>query len=167
MRTTDTLVAYYGHLDWPSNFFLASFQIDNLRFNCVEKAYMYFKALYFGDSFYAAKILAASEPYVCKSLGSRVRFFDENLWDLECEQAMMKAMEARFRQNPTDLQRLLNTKNKILVEASKRDRRWGCGFSVFDDRIDDPQNWTGLNLHGKCLMALRKKFQEEQTELKV
>lgn len=165
MRTTNKLVAYYGRYDWPSNFFLAQFQMDNLDFNCVEQAYMYLKALQFDDGRRMAAILKATEPSVCKALGRKVEPFNEDIWEMAREPAMRKAMEQRYRQNPYDLRRLLETKDKILVEASKRDKNWGCGFGLYDDDIEKPELWTGLNLHGKCTMVVRKMFQEEQTAM--
>lgn len=50
---------------------------------------------------------------------------------------------------------LLQTDDKVLVEASPVDAIWGIGFAADDDRADDPARWRGLNLLGFALMQVR------------
>ena len=62
----------------------------------------------------------------------------------------------KFSQNDKLLEYMLNTKNKILVEASPYDRIWGIGMKFNDPRALTPSEWNGLNLLGKCLMKVRQ-----------
>jgi ribA/ribD-fused uncharacterized protein len=61
----------------------------------------------------------------------------------------------KFRQNPDMLAFLRGTKDRVLVEASPRDRIWGIGLAADDERAQDPARWRGLNLLGEALMRAR------------
>ena len=50
----------------------------------------------------------------------------------------------------------MNTKNKILVEASPYDLIWGIGMSEDDKDILDEKKWKGQNLMGKAIMKARE-----------
>ena len=53
---------------------------------------------------------------------------------------------------------LLNTGNKVLVEASPYDRIWGIGMKQDNEKVNDPSLWNGLNLLGLALMEARAKI---------
>lgn len=61
----------------------------------------------------------------------------------------------KFSQNEELKQKLLDTENKILVEASPYDKIWGIGLSVSDKDFYNPILWKGENLLGKILMKVR------------
>jgi len=50
---------------------------------------------------------------------------------------------------------LLETQNKIIVEASPYDKIWGVALSENDKTINNPNNWKGENLLGFSLMEVR------------
>ncbi|GAB3993979.1 hypothetical protein GCM10028807_30610 [Spirosoma daeguense] len=53
---------------------------------------------------------------------------------------------------------MLNTKDRILVEASPVDRIWGIGLAADNDRAENPKLWNGLNLLGFALMEVRDRL---------
>jgi len=53
------------------------------------------------------------------------------------------------------LKKLIATAPAKLVEASPVDTIWGVGLHKTDPKINDPQNWKGLNLLGKTLNKVR------------
>ncbi|MCP4177219.1 MAG: NADAR family protein, partial [bacterium] len=61
----------------------------------------------------------------------------------------------KFRQNKALSVFLLNTKDKVLVEASPYDRIWGIGISPDDENIVNPYLWKGENLLGFGIMEVR------------
>ena len=62
---------------------------------------------------------------------------------------------AKFGQHPELRTFLLGTGQRVLVEASPRDRIWGIGLTRDDPAARDPARWPGLNLLGFALMDVR------------
>ena len=61
----------------------------------------------------------------------------------------------KFNQHPDLKEFLINTKDRLLVEASPVDTIWGVGLAADDEKIKDPTKWNGLNLLGFALMEVR------------
>ncbi len=49
----------------------------------------------------------------------------------------------------------MNTKDRILVEASPVDAIWGIGMASDNEDSNNPNKWKGLNLLGFALMEVR------------
>ncbi|MCB1812078.1 MAG: NADAR family protein, partial [Candidatus Competibacteraceae bacterium] len=62
---------------------------------------------------------------------------------------------AKFSQHEALGEFLRNTNQRILVEASPKDRIWGIGLAANDPRAENPNLWKGLNLLGFALMEVR------------
>jgi ribA/ribD-fused uncharacterized protein len=62
---------------------------------------------------------------------------------------------AKFGQNPDLRDYLRTTGDRVLVEASPRDRTWGIGMGAGNDLATSPEHWRGLNLLGFALMQAR------------
>ena len=80
------------------------------------------------------------------------------------EDKMFQACYLKFSQNDTIKKLLINTKNKILVEASPFDKIWGIGLKWDNDLVLNENNWKGLNLLGKTLMKVRLSLSQNNTE---
>src|SRR6056300_1097840 len=79
---------YYGYF---SQFFQSDFvDENNIEFKCCEQFMMYNKAILFGDTTIANKILQETTPKVIKTLGRKVRNFDENIWNEHKEEIVFK-----------------------------------------------------------------------------
>ena len=81
--------------------------------------------------------------------------FEEDLWIKNRFNIVAKGNLAKFKQNAEIRGFLLNTKNRVLVEASPVDKIWGIGLSADNSSIEDPSTWQGLNLLGFALMKAR------------
>lgn len=57
---------------------------------------------------------------------------------------------------------LIETKNKIIVEASPVDPIWGIGLAQDHKYAKNPQNWRGENLLGFALMEVRDMILNEE-----
>lgn len=139
-----------------SNWHPSPFQMDGLDFNCSEQAMMYYKAATFADMAVMEKVLKTRDPKKQKALGRTVRGFDDPTWCSVREEISDRFLLAKFQQNHDLKQILLNTGDKILVEASPFDAVWGIKMGVNEyPQILDPKNWRGLNLLGESLMRVR------------
>ena len=103
------------------------------------------------------KILVEKNPYVVKKLGRMVKNFDEKIWNNIRFDIMVKALRLKFSQNTDIKNKLIETGNKILYEASRTDKIWGIGYSEHEAKIID-KSFFGLNLLGKALMKVRKEL---------
>lgn len=140
---------------WP-----APFTIDGLVFATAEHYMMWRKAALFCDEQVAGQILTAARPDRAKALGRQVRGFDQATWEAHRFGIVVDASTAKFGQNPELREYLLATDDKVLVEASPRDRVWGIGLAAGNERAQDPASWRGLNLLGFALMHARSALGE-------
>jgi len=113
------------------------------------------KARLFDDHVTAEQILTAASPGAAKDLGRRIGGFDEQLWREHRMDIVVAANTAKFSQNPDLRAYLTNTGDRVLVEASPRDRIWGIGMTADDPYASEPARWNGLNLLGFALMQTR------------
>ena len=138
-----------------SQWYDAPFEIAGVTYNTAEHYMMAHKARIFSDFGMEEKIIAANSPAEAKKLGRQVNGFDEQVWIKHRSSIVVEANIAKFSQHPQLKEFLLNTKNRILVEASPVDRIWGIGLAADDPAAEDPNLWKGLNLLGFALMEVR------------
>jgi ribA/ribD-fused uncharacterized protein len=142
----------YGFL---SNFYMAQFKLDGYTWPSVEHYYMAAKS---DDPAYKEAIRSAPTPGKAKRIGDdkdkpkkgqswfrKGRATLHPNWDNMKLEVMRRAVYAKFSQNPTLRQALLDTKDAELIEDSPTDHFWGSGASG-----------TGKNWLGKILMDVRK-----------
>ncbi len=146
----DTLTPACFSQWYPSNF-----KIGDVYYNSAEQYMMAQKALLFNDVETYNKILLAKTPKQFKNLGRCVSDFSECIWNKNKYDIVVKANVAKFSQNPHLKDFLINTNDKILVEASPYDKIWGIGKSAYCQDIENPYTWEGENLLGFALMEVR------------
>lgn len=161
MRKTSTHLFFYGsgaiYSNWhsdPKN--PRQFLRNNNWFANTEQAFMYEKAILFNDHETAQEILATPSPKDVKALGRKVRNFDAQKWEDRALGIMTSVNLDKYSQNPEFKKELLETGERILVEASPYDKIWGVGLHYMDAKILDEKNWLGKNLLGKALMNVRR-----------
>ena len=113
------------------------------------------KARLFGDKETLEKIMAATVQGKIKALGREVKNFDQTEWDKCKHTIVLTGNFQKFLQNPELKDFLLRTGDKILVEASPRDRIWGIGMGRANENACNPAAWRGRNLLGFALMEVR------------
>lgn len=153
-------IFFYGHgknTDYGclSNFYDAEFTLNGKTYPTSEHYFMEQKALLFGDTVTADKILKSSSPYSAKKLGRQANGFDQHLLDDNKFRMMKEGVMAKFQQNDDIREILLNTNDEELVEAAANDRIWGIGYSK--DNIPERSKWGENNL-GKVLMEVREEL---------
>ena len=138
------------------------FVVNKVKYNTAEHWMMAQKALLFGDNEIYEKIIIAKSPAEAKSLGRQVRNFNETVWDTKRFEIVVEGSLQKFSQHKDLKEFLLNTKERVLVEASPVDRIWGIGLSADSDKAENPKRWNGLNLLGFALMEVRDILKNEQ-----
>ncbi|MGY2894311.1 NADAR family protein [Deinococcus sp. UYEF24] len=159
MSQPENIIFFYRASHPFSNFYPSKFVAHSLLFYWAEQYLMYRKALHFGDSETAAKIMAAFTPAECKMLGRRVHGFDEASWALVREQVAVETISLKFTCHRKLRAFLSQTGDALLVEASPSDRIWGIGFAQ-QDALDYRFQWGG-NLLGVALMRVREHLRSQ------
>ncbi|GAB4025192.1 NADAR family protein [Spirosoma gilvum] len=141
-----------------SQWWVAPFDVDGIRYPSAEHYMMAEKARLFGDSDALTTILASATPAEAKKIGRTVHHFDAPTWDNACVDIVIRANFHKFSQNPDLRDFLLTTGNRVLVEASPVDAIWGIGMAKDNPMIEDPTQWQGKNLLGFALMDVRDRL---------
>lgn len=137
------------------------FTVDGIEYHTAEQYMMAQKAVVFGDEEILAQIMAEDNPGAYKKLGRMIRNFDPAVWNKKRTEIVIKGNYAKFTQNPELKEFLLNTGNRVIVEASPRDTIWGIGYGANNPNSQNPSAWRGTNLLGFCLMEVRDMIRGE------
>ena len=137
------------------------FEEHGVQYTSAEHYMMAGKASLFQDDEMLEKIIQARSPAEAKKLGRQVRNFDGQIWDQHSREIVVQGNYLKFSQHPELSEFLLNTGNRIIVEASPRDRIWGIGMGKDNPAASFPSRWRGKNYLGFCLMEVRDKLMKE------
>ncbi|MFE2098586.1 MULTISPECIES: NADAR family protein [unclassified Streptomyces] len=138
---------------WPS-----PFVVDGVEYATAEHWMMAGKARLFGDAEAERRVLAAGHPAEAKKAGRLVRDFDDAMWERERFRIVVEGSVHKFGSDEALRTFLLNTGDRVLVEASPVDRIWGIGLAADDEAASDPERWQGPNLLGFALMEARERM---------
>jgi len=124
-----------------SNFSSHAFMINQVLWKSVEH---YYQAQKFLGNELETIIRESEDPNDAKELAKTHEKEKRADWDSLKEQVMFAGLLAKFTQNESARNALLETKNAFLVEHSKKDSYWGDGHA------------NGLNRQGVLLMEVRQ-----------
>lgn len=147
-----------------SQWWFCRFTVDGTEYSCAEQFMMAEKARMFGDEEMLSMILQAKQPKAMKAYGRAVRNFEKERWDSACYEIVKRGNLAKFSQNQELWDYMKNTKKRILVEASPRDRIWGIGMGKSNPDAECPVKWRGTNLLGFALTEVRDILLEKEEE---
>lgn len=157
---TDMHVFFYG--SFLSNFqkcrFRWKYMGEEHEFFCTEQAFMWAKAMTFGDKVMAKAILdEKDDPLECKHCGRWVQGYDDEKWAQERYSIMLSVNMAKYTQDPEMRKLLLDPlfDGKEFVEASPSDPIWGIKMGIGSKGVEDPRNWKGQNYLGRILTEVR------------
>jgi ribA/ribD-fused uncharacterized protein len=154
----------YAEWFFLSNFYYAKMIIDGVKYKTVEHFYQSMK-FWKGTTIVIQDTLVPREidlrsyiaeqptPREAADLGRSSNFTHlmiDNWEEDVCFAVMMKGVYHKFKQNPNLLEKLLGTDNRIIIEASPFDYRWGEG-----------RDGTGENYLGRTIMGVRDRLRKE------
>ncbi|MGB5887978.1 MAG: NADAR family protein [Acinetobacter venetianus] len=141
-----------------SQWYPSTFKLDGIEYLTAEHYMMAQKAKLFNDELVFAQILQVKHPNEAKQLGRKVQHYDDQIWKEKRFDIVVQANLAKFSQNSALRDFLVNTQDRVLVEASPVDTIWGVGMAQEHEHIQDPSQWLGLNLLGFALMRVREQL---------
>lgn len=166
---TDTEIFFYGHTNekygFLSNFYSCEFhetkEDNTVTFNYSEQYFMYYKCLLFDpdNKELLNNIINETSPHKIKKYGRLVKNYDDKVWSENRFNVMKNALLLKFSQNEELKNKLLNTGDKTIYEASKFDRIWGIGY-FYSQITEKSREKFGLNLLGTCLMQVRDELKQ-------
>ena len=133
----------------------AKFRVADREFCNSEQFYHYCKAITFDKPGMADAIMQTQKPKEQKAV-ARNGAFDKDLWNQDAVLAMLIGLMRKFEQNDALKADLLATEGAELVHAMPFDSRWGTKKGVPQILAGKP--WTGKNMTGRILMAIRAHF---------
>ena len=140
-KSNDSNIIFARELSPYSNFHPSSFTIDGKTYHSSEQYIQYQKALTFGDSCMANKILNVETTIECRRLSYQINGMEADHWCNDGYDICYEGVKQKFLQNDNLLSVLKTTAPKILVEATP-DRLWGTGISLHDNSTLDTCKWT-------------------------
>ena len=96
---------------WP----ILPFTVDPVDYTCAEQYMMASNARLFGDDSALSAVLATDDPREQKRITRRVRHFDQELWQQQCENIVFDGNLAKFSQNEDMRRALLHTSRRRLA----------------------------------------------------
>ncbi|MCH2235596.1 MAG: NADAR family protein [Crocinitomicaceae bacterium] len=161
---------FWGHQPSPkgtigkscfSQWWTTPFEISSIKYKTAEHFMMAEKARLFNNLEIAEQIISCSSPAEAKKLGREVKGFEQEVWEAHRFSIVKTGNYHKFNQNQKLKEFLLNTKTRVLVEASPVDPIWGIGMAEDNPKVFNPENWRGLNLLGFALMEVRDELTKE------
>lgn len=143
-----------------SQWYPCKFSVGGIEYNCAEQWMMAEKARCAHDEESLGKILASDDPKTIKALGRKVKNLPTAEWNHIANSVVVLGNIHKFGQNPELLRYLFWTGDRVLVEASPTDKRWGIGMSSRTEGVENPHNWHGHNRLGFSIMAARDFLKE-------
>lgn len=147
-----------------SQWFASPFDVGGVHYPTAEHFMMAGKARLFGDQAALQRILAAPTPGAVKAIGREIAGFDESLWLQHRWSIVVNANLGKFSQDERLKRFLLDSGERVLVEASPLDTIWGIGLAADDPDMANPAAWKGLNLLGFALMEVRDRLRARADE---
>lgn len=87
-----------------------------------------------------------------------MRGYDDELWLKHRFEIVVRGNIGKFSSDPKLKEYLLNTGDRVIVEASPVDAIWGIGHAKDHPNAERPWLWKGTNLLGFALMEVRDRL---------
>ncbi len=159
-KQNDKVVSFFGRYSPFSNFYKCNFTVNNIKYNCGEQFIQHKCCEILGQEVQAQKILLTDDPSQQKRLAKLIRT-DHTPWYDVARAEILPGIRAKFSQNPDLAALLVKTGTRDIGEASI-DPFWGVGFSLSNNDVLKSDLWSGKNIMGKVLLAVRAELVAKQ-----
>lgn len=106
------------------------------------------------------KLKKKAKPKGARILGNQISPFDADGWEEASIIIMARVLLDKFGPDSTLRDMLINTGERLLVEAESMDTKWATGYSITETRKLPTKDWLGENLLGELLMVVRENLRE-------
>ena len=117
--------------------------------------------MYFKEDDIANCILLAKTGLECKQLARETTSYNNERWRSATKELCAPGIIAKFRQNPTLQDLLLETRDLVIVECTY-DTLWGTGIALQDDKCLDHTTWNNQGILGEILEDIQSQLQNER-----
>ena len=153
-RDTPNGLAFHSKHSPYSNFAYAPIVYKDNRYICNEQAFQHTKATVHNETIIAQKIMKTDDPIIMKRLGDKITASDE--WNNSQNDFMEVLVDIKFDQNPKLGKKLVETKQKPLLEATLSSH-WGIGMPLTHPDLKKKSFVSkGKNFLGKLLENKRE-----------
>ena len=128
-KHNDEVVGFFGELSPFSNFHPSPLSYKEHDYHCAEQLIQHEKAKLFGDFETEDKILKAQSAIECKQAAYETKNYDHDHWISNAAKLCKAGIKAKYEQNNSLKELLLNTGTKTIGECSK-DGDWGTGVPL-------------------------------------
>ena len=149
------VIAFHRTDAFLSNFFPATFIIDDIYYTSVEQYYQCIKCISFQQTSNQRKIMRTTSPVLARYFGSCFPRCENDIWFKLRKDVMFTGCWAKFNQNYELKQKLLQTGDSILVESAKNDLYWGSGVDLYAEDVFNTKSFPGQNTLGRILANVR------------
>lgn len=131
---------------------------DKINVESSEKAIMLCKASLMNDPDSFIEILKCSNQHKVKSLGKKIKNFNQELWNEKVCFLTKKIIKKKFSNVKGLKEVLFLTKNHLIAKISPTDKNWGIGMGKDNPDSNYPTLWKGSNILGWALMEVREEL---------
>ena len=147
-------VYFQSEFSFLSNFYPSPILVDNVLYLTAEHRFQGLKGMNAKNESLVQRIVSASTPQDAKKLGDSIGETPE--WRLLRDEVLKKVIDEKFTQNPELADRLVETGNRKLNEATASNY-YGVGAALHSREVRDGTH-TGQNKLGIALENKRKEL---------
>ena len=155
---TENRAAFFTKNSPLSNHYPSPFKHNSETFNCTEQFIMMSNARLFGDQESVTQIMQEKDPLKQKQLRKTIKNYDQTRWRASAPELITPGLLSKFEQNPVCKKVLLQTQQRLIIEANKHDMYFGAGISLRDPSIWTTDSFNGQNIMGNMLTTVRGKL---------
>ena len=145
-----------------SNFNRCTIDMGPLTFITSEHAYQFRACEEHLRADLAEKVLKSRTPHDAKIIAASIKDSDPySEWNLKKVDIMREVLNAKINSSEEFRKELIESADKLLVEASATDKFWGSGLTYNLTLTTLPDQFPGKNMLGKLLVELRNELKKK------